>query len=216
MRATPLLAPPLPPAAGGAAHRTGGVAHLLSLQYATTCTITPRPLSLFHVLHLTRLTPHSTRCPHRRRANDFCQNAGRQTVSEDDIFSALRELEFDDMIDPLESFLQSYNAAAEAKKQGKRAREASRVLAEAAESETWGAGGDAPAPAAAAAAAVAVEEEEEEKEEKGLDAMQADPAPAAEAAPEPAAAADAPAAPAPAGDSAEPPAKRAKTDGGDE
>ena len=39
-------------------------------------------------------------------ANDFCQNAGRQTISVDDVLNALRELEFDDMMDPLESFLE--------------------------------------------------------------------------------------------------------------
>uniref|UniRef100_A0A7S2DWQ9 Transcription factor CBF/NF-Y/archaeal histone domain-containing protein n=1 Tax=Octactis speculum TaxID=3111310 RepID=A0A7S2DWQ9_9STRA len=50
-------------------------------------------------------------------ANDFCKEGKRSTISSADVLAALRELEFHDLIGPLEEFLAHYRQDTNAKKE---------------------------------------------------------------------------------------------------
>jgi len=51
-------------------------------------------------------------------ANDFCKENKRSTISSADVMSAMRELEFHDLMGPLEEFLTNYRKDASTKKDG--------------------------------------------------------------------------------------------------
>merc|ERR1719453_1180453 len=50
-------------------------------------------------------------------ANDFCKENRRSTISSVDIITAIKELEFHDLIGPLEEFLEHYRKDSTAKKE---------------------------------------------------------------------------------------------------
>ncbi|PSC70901.1 DNA polymerase epsilon subunit 3 [Micractinium conductrix] len=52
-------------------------------------------------------------------ANDACRDAKRQTVSADDVLTALEDLEFGELTEPLKAALDAYKAEAKAKTQKK-------------------------------------------------------------------------------------------------
>eukprot|EP00611_Tribonema_gayanum_P019562 TRINITY_DN340_c3_g1_i1.p2 TRINITY_DN340_c3_g1~~TRINITY_DN340_c3_g1_i1.p2 ORF type:complete len:160 (-),score=92.84 TRINITY_DN340_c3_g1_i1:483-962(-) len=52
-------------------------------------------------------------------ANDFCKDAKRQTISAQDVMSAIKELEFHDFEDKLTEFLKAFREEAEKKKANK-------------------------------------------------------------------------------------------------
>jgi len=57
-------------------------------------------------------------CP---SANDFCKENKRTTLSAEDVIDALRELEFDDLIEPLKAFLEQQKVARAEKAASKKA-----------------------------------------------------------------------------------------------
>lgn len=50
-------------------------------------------------------------------ANDYCKENRRSTISSVDIITAIKELEFHDLIGPLEEFLEHYRRDSTAKKE---------------------------------------------------------------------------------------------------
>ena len=53
-------------------------------------------------------------------SNDFCKESKRSTISSADVMAAIRELEFDDLIGPLEEFIHLYRTELNNKKESKR------------------------------------------------------------------------------------------------
>ena len=90
-------------------------------------------------------TPHHTH--HTHSANDFCKEGKRQTISAQDVIAALKELEFEEFVTPLEKFLEAHR---------KQADEA-RTQKAAAKSGGGGAAASAGSPTAAAGASDAAE-----------------------------------------------------------
>jgi DNA polymerase epsilon subunit 3 len=105
-------------------------------------------------------------------ANDNCKDAKRQTISADDVMSALNDLEFGELVEPLKQSLEAFkaeNREKNKKKQeaaSKKRKPAAGAAAAAEEAEEDG---------AAAAEAEAAEGEEGEKRQKGDDAEEAQP-----------------------------------------
>ena len=49
-------------------------------------------------------------------ANDFCKEGKRQTISAQDVIAAMKELEFDEFVEPLERFLEAHRKDLASKK----------------------------------------------------------------------------------------------------
>jgi len=95
-------------------------------------------------------------------ANDNCKDAKRQTISADDIMTALNDLEFGELVEPLKQSLEAFKA--ENREKNKKKQEASKKRKSA--SGTAAADGDE-APANVDGAAAAAEGEEADKSNKG-------------------------------------------------
>lgn len=67
-------------------------------------------LQLRHHTH-THLAPphthHPNPPPRVTSANDFCREGRRTTISANDVYQALRELDFEEFVEPLKAFLAS-------------------------------------------------------------------------------------------------------------
>uniref|UniRef100_A0A7S1UF20 Transcription factor CBF/NF-Y/archaeal histone domain-containing protein n=1 Tax=Phaeomonas parva TaxID=124430 RepID=A0A7S1UF20_9STRA len=106
-------------------------------------------------------------------ANDFCRENKRATITANDIVAALKELEFEEMVEPLQKFLELHRAAESEKKAEKaKAKEA----AEQKEGKAEPAADKADAPAAAPAEEAAADK----TDAKADDAAPAAAEPAAE------------------------------------
>ena len=59
-------------------------------------------------------------------STDFCKQHHRSTISSNDVFDALNELEFDEYTEPLKECLQHFRKNGQAKKEEKKKRDAVR------------------------------------------------------------------------------------------
>ncbi|KAG7668960.1 hypothetical protein Ndes2526B_g00676 [Nannochloris sp. 'desiccata'] len=104
-------------------------------------------------------------------ANDNCKDAKRQTISADDIMTALTDLEFGELVEPLKESLEAFKA--ENREKNKKKQEASKKRKSAA--GVAEVGGEAPAEVDGTAAAAEGEEAEKGQNRDKGDAEEPEP-----------------------------------------